>query len=521
MFNPVELTTAEDKPSGLVNHSEESAGWFSAWIPPSWRESLAFLWFMGAAFFLGWTALHVMRFQRLLRYAHRAPATLQLEVNTLGQRLGLAQSPQLWLVPGAVSPMLWAMGGKPRLLFPTKLLEQLNAEQRATLLVHELAHVRRGDHWVRYLELVGLALYWWHPIVWWARRELREAEEQCCDAWVVATLPAADRTYATAIVQTVAFFSQVRCALPAAASGIGQVRQLRRRLTMIMQGGTPRSLSWAGFLVLLGLGLLSLPFWPVRAQDKGDQLVQADDKSADAIDQKIAEVKKLLQALEEKKKEGQQAKDQKQADVLNQKKAAEAKMREAELAKARATAEKWGALLKERHKALMEAQTHYQEAMQIIAKLEGKPGAGAIWYTPAAGKDQPYSIYVDPKTGKQLEFTGKVVPAQGAWRYEVITKPGADAKGKDGVWSYELRNYEYHSKDATKLPKADQKPPYYELKAGGNAPLDVKKVPPSAQDRADELDKKLDRLFKEVEELRRELRKYRPDKPDASGSKGN
>ena len=67
------------------------------------------------------------------------------------------------------------------------------------LLLHELAHLKRRDHWVRWLELVVAGLYWWHPVVWWARRALREAEEQCCDAWVVWAMPDRSRTYASCL----------------------------------------------------------------------------------------------------------------------------------------------------------------------------------------------------------------------------------------------------------------------------------------------------------------------------------
>src|SRR5262249_19110720 len=119
------------------------------------------------------------------------------------------------------SPMLWTLARTPRLLIPVSLWQRLSEEQRRTLLVHELAHLRRRDHWIRLLELLVLGLYWWHPVVWWARRALREVEEQCCDAWVVWALPADAPAYASALVETVAFLSQARPALPVMASGVG------------------------------------------------------------------------------------------------------------------------------------------------------------------------------------------------------------------------------------------------------------------------------------------------------------
>src|SRR5262249_54419472 len=194
----------------------------------------------------------------------------QQEAEALAARLGLARCPRVCLVPGAVSPMLWALGGAARLLLPAELLPRLGAEQRATLLTHELAHLKRRDHWVRVLELVVLGLYWWFPLVWWARRELREAEEECCDAWVVWALPDSPRAYATALVETLDFLSGARPALPPAASGAGPLHLLRRRLTMIMRGTTPRALTGAGLLGLLGLGALLLPLVPSWAQQPPD-----------------------------------------------------------------------------------------------------------------------------------------------------------------------------------------------------------------------------------------------------------
>ena len=72
---------------------------------------------------------------------------------------------------------------------PARPLGPLDQRQRSMLLVHELAHVRRGDHAVRLFELAVTVLFWWLPTVWWARRALHDAEEQCCDAWVTWAFP--------------------------------------------------------------------------------------------------------------------------------------------------------------------------------------------------------------------------------------------------------------------------------------------------------------------------------------------
>jgi hypothetical protein len=136
--------------------------------------------------------------------------------------------------------------------------------------------LRRRDHWVRLPEVLASVLYWWCPLTWYARRRLREAEELCCDAWVVWALPGAGRDYASALLETVEFVSAgragggggilARSSLPMLASGMGQFHQLRRRLVMIKHARVPRSLSALGWLAVGALALGLLPLAPTLAQ---------------------------------------------------------------------------------------------------------------------------------------------------------------------------------------------------------------------------------------------------------------
>jgi beta-lactamase regulating signal transducer with metallopeptidase domain/molecular chaperone GrpE (heat shock protein) len=272
---------------------------------PGWMAATCGVWLAGA---LGWYALALVRlrrFRQMLRHAIPAPESLRQRTQRLAEKLRLRRCPGVWLVPGRVAPMLWAAGGRPRILFPADLLKQVGVEQQNALLVHELAHLRRRDHWVRWLEFAAAGLYWWNPVLWFARRELREAEEQCCDAWVTSTLPGAGKTYATALLETLDFLSDAPPATPLLASGVGRVVDLKRRLTMIMRGTTPRTLGWRGGAMVVGLGALLLPMLPawVQAQPtpKTEEAKAVDYEPSGNLDALVEEAKKdgaELQALQ-------------------------------------------------------------------------------------------------------------------------------------------------------------------------------------------------------------------------------
>ena len=482
--------------------------------PSWWPRLLPALWPAGSLCWFTLALVRLARFGRLLRFARPAPAALQERTRRLARRLGLSHCPRVELLPGRIAPMLWAVGGPPRLFVPADLAGAIDDAQMDTLLVHELAHLRRRDHWVRVLEFVVMGLYWWHPVVWYARRALREAEEQCCDAWVVSTLPGAGRTYASALMDTLDFLSSAQPAVPPLASGLGQVADLKRRLTMILRGTTPRALSWPGCLAVLAVGAFFLPLLPA---------VQAQAPSKEEAEKKTVTSDLDVQI------------DQKQLDDATKQLAeaeAQLKMKQAMLEQARANLKAAAAAAQ---KAKIEAekqrvQTKVKSALdksvrqrRDVQEFSFRFGAGEGRGSGKSGDGQERNVIrieiVVSGEGINVEELSKklqsILPEKGATIS--IAKSGqriiVDPKGKGRI--------EYEWKTPGDKPGAPGRPGA----AGERRDKPLPPVPPvvpkarpnkpgagDGQDkRMEQLERRLEKMMEELQQMRQEMRKSRPE----------
>ncbi len=275
LFNSGEVVQKDAK--AFEKRPAADAMAFPATVPPSaetkttplvyqfsWRtfwQGMLWVWGLGAGTVFFIAIRQIVQFERSLQKAEPAGDALRDWVARLAGQVGLNRPPEVFLLEGAVSPMLWGFGRSPRLLLPKELLARLNDDAAETLILHELAHMRRGDHWVRVLELLCQGVYWWHPLVWWGRKQLRIVEEECCDAFVVEQCQGGG-VYARALVETVDFLSARPKALPPAASGMGNLEFLKRRLTMIMQGGVSARLAGLPKFLLLTAAVVCLSVLP-------------------------------------------------------------------------------------------------------------------------------------------------------------------------------------------------------------------------------------------------------------------
>jgi beta-lactamase regulating signal transducer with metallopeptidase domain len=272
-----------------------------------WLQLASWLWATGAAAMGLWYAIGLWRgADRLRRLAPVSPG-LRLEIEAMAARLGV-RVPTLRDDPAIGSPYLWSFG-RTCLVLPQQSLAGMSPKGRAAVLAHELAHLRRGDHWLAHGELLLAVLLWWHPLFWFARARLRSWAELAADAWALACVPDAQLDYATALVDAV---SRPVSAVPAAA--VLAVRPavrsaFERRLTMILNENVPCRTSAAWWLpfTTLALGLFAVPTAAQRApQEPARVEIRVNGKQVEDLSgaERKALLRELLRAEEQKEAAG-------------------------------------------------------------------------------------------------------------------------------------------------------------------------------------------------------------------------
>jgi bla regulator protein BlaR1 len=140
---------------------------------------------------------------------------------------------------------------RPVILVPEGMTGRLTATEFAAVLAHESCHARRRDNLMTAAHALVEALFWFHPLVWWMGRRLRDERERACDEAVLRR--GVDReAYAQAILSTCRFYTESRAFAVAGISGA----DLRRRVEGIVIGRVGRRLTRIQRAALIGMSLL-------------------------------------------------------------------------------------------------------------------------------------------------------------------------------------------------------------------------------------------------------------------------
>jgi TonB family protein len=235
---------------------------------PDWPLWITIAWIAGAVTLTGQMIAACVTMSRARRSCAAAPdRALHVEMATA---LGIRHPVEVLESPAGTMPMTYGVL-RPAVFLPVDSTEWDDGLRHAVLL-HELAHVRRGDVAAQILARLALAMHWWNPLAWMAWRQfLRERERATDDMVLGMGVRASD--YAGHLLQMAR--SGNAPTLAWAAVAMARRSQLEQRLAAILDARTSRAMvgrAPACFAAVAAVALVA-PLAAVRAERAAPEVI--------------------------------------------------------------------------------------------------------------------------------------------------------------------------------------------------------------------------------------------------------
>lgn len=121
---------------------------------------------------------------------------------------------------------------RPCIVLPIQMISGLQDKDIRFILLHELQHYRHRDIAVNYLMCLARIIYWFHPLVWLALKEMRNDREVACDAAVLRTID--ENSYADYGYTLLNFAENLSHSSFSSAAGMGGTKkQIKMRIIHI------------------------------------------------------------------------------------------------------------------------------------------------------------------------------------------------------------------------------------------------------------------------------------------------
>ncbi len=248
------------------------------------------------------SAFRILRFHFLLRAnSHLHPKLSQgLAVDVAGQ-FGIRRAPGIIVSLANIAPFVWWMSGRSVIVISKQATEKLNHRDLRLIITHEMAHIKRRDHWFRWLEWIALIGHWWNPVVWWVRHHLRVSEEVACDDLVLETAAPDVHQYANSLLNMAELLAAPAIRPPVVASAINSGGNLEKRLRMMIakkKWKVPSALRMA----IVAVAVCVFPLGIVYAQDF-DAVERRLGSAVEAGELSLEQANQMMKALRSARKE--------------------------------------------------------------------------------------------------------------------------------------------------------------------------------------------------------------------------
>jgi len=142
---------------------------------------VSILWLLTVTLLASKLLIEISTVNKLSQKNIRKPSDeLQDRFVELAKQINLKLIPRLLISLKIEVPM--AIGWlKPVVLLPANMVSGLNNAQLEMLILHELAHIRRHDYLVNFLQTLIDILLFFHPAVSWVSKQMRNEREYCSD----------------------------------------------------------------------------------------------------------------------------------------------------------------------------------------------------------------------------------------------------------------------------------------------------------------------------------------------------
>jgi len=259
---------------------------------------------------LGWLAvviaLSLLLLQRalfvkgLVAQAEAAPARLQAALDECRTRMGLSNSLSLKISPNAASPAVCGLL-RPTILIPRTLAPKLQPRDLEAVLLHELAHIKRGDLWINLAQTLLQIAYFYNPLLWLANMQIRRVREQAVDETVLVAMGDTARDYPDTLINVAKLAFRKRPALSLRLIGVVESKSaLSGRIKHILNHPIPKSarLGLWGLLTIIIFAAVFLPMAKARPMtDRARQIMELAETEARSLNHSYVGTEHILLAL--------------------------------------------------------------------------------------------------------------------------------------------------------------------------------------------------------------------------------
>ena len=97
---------------------------------------------------------------------------------------------------------------RPTLYFPRSIIYRWRIEDIEPILLHELAHIKRNDILINWLQILLQVVYFFNPLVWYVNWKIRQLREDACDDMAIAGIRFRRKQYSEKMLRMVKEYGQ-------------------------------------------------------------------------------------------------------------------------------------------------------------------------------------------------------------------------------------------------------------------------------------------------------------------------